>query len=92
MTTLAKVRAAAAKLGATVEDEKVGHSHSCRVEAPHGKIWAEGDVHELVDDANRPWKPDYADLLSRMAYGLEDCPAGADCEWCNPKDSDHEQD
>lgn len=84
MTTLRAVRALAAKLGAKVEDEKIGYSHSCRVEAPPGKIWAEGDVHELVDDTNRPWKPDYADLLSRMGHGLEDCPAGDACEWCHP--------
>jgi len=82
--TLKDVRALAAKLGATVEDEKTGHHHCCRVEAPRGKVWAADSLHEFVDDTNRPWKPDYADLLARMGYGLEDCPAGPECEWCFP--------
>ena len=81
MTTLAKVRALAKQLGATVEDEKIGNHHECRVEAPHRKKWSEGDVHELLDSANRPWKPDYEDLISRMNYGLEDCVGP--CEWCD---------
>ena len=81
MKTLKDVKKLAAQLGAKVEDEKIGYSHCCRVEAPHRNRWVEGDVHELVDDTNRPWKPDYEDLLSRMGYGLEDCVG--DCEWCD---------
>ncbi len=81
MATLKKVRALALTLGAKVEDEKIGYSHCCRVEAPHRKFWAEGGVHELVDDTNRPWKPDYQDLLNRMNHGLEDCVGP--CEWCD---------
>lgn len=83
MTTLRQVKAAALKIGAKVEDDKIGNAHECRVEAPRGFIWSEGDVHELVDAAYKPWKPDYDGLLSRMSYGIETCPHGPDCEWCN---------
>jgi len=82
--TLKDVKALAKKLGAKVEDDKCGNYHTCRVEAPHGKVWACDDIHELVDETNRPWKPDYADMLSRMEHGLNDCPQRDDCEWCNP--------
>lgn len=81
MATLAMVRKAAAAVGATVEDEKDHYTHECRVEAPHRKFWCDGGVHELVDSAYRPWKPDYADVLSRMNHGLEDCVG--DCDWCD---------
>jgi hypothetical protein len=30
-------------------------------------------VHEFVDETHRPWKPDYQDLLGRMAGGFERC-------------------
>lgn len=45
---LADVKRAAAALGATVEDTRDAHSHECRVEAPKGKFWNEGDVHEML--------------------------------------------
>jgi hypothetical protein len=80
VTTLKQVRTAAAKFGATVEDTKIGNTHECRVAAPYGQVWRDG-VHEFVDGANIPWKPDYADLLNRMSYGLEACTT-PDCEWC----------
>ena len=85
MTTLRQLRAAASKLGATVEDTKIGHSHTCEVIAPDGKFWAEGDVHCMVDTTSQPWKPDYEDLLSRMSYGLEEC-TDPDCDWCHPEE------
>lgn len=81
MTTLREVKRVAAKLGAKVEDDKSGNTHECRVEAPHRKRWACDDIHELVDAANRPWKPDYADVVSRMNCGLTDCVG--ECEWCD---------
>jgi hypothetical protein len=82
MTNLREVKTLAKALGATVEDRKSTSFHSCRVEAPPRFRWTEGDVHELVDETNRPWKPDYADLLSRMKYGIEPC-TDPECEWCN---------
>jgi hypothetical protein len=82
--TLKDVRAMAKVLGAKVEDDKCGNTHECRVEAPHRKRWMCRGVHELVDSTNRPWKPDYADLIDCMEYGLEDC-EDPDCEWCNPE-------
>jgi hypothetical protein len=81
VTTLRTVKQIAKSLGAAVEDGKDGHVHECRVEAPHRKRWAEGSVHEMVDGAYIPWKPDYADLISRMQHGLEDCIGP--CEWCD---------
>lgn len=85
MTTLAKVKRAAAALGATVEDSKEGHTHECTVEAPHRHIWKSDDIHMLIDACYRPWKPDYADLLRRMSYGLEPC-TDPDCDWCNSEE------
>lgn len=82
MATLRDVKALAAKLGAKVDDAKIGHAHCCRVEAPHRKVWACRGVHEMVDETNVPWKPDYADMLSGMQFGLDDC-TDPDCEWCN---------
>jgi hypothetical protein len=84
MATLRHVKALAKVLGAKVEDDKIGNTHECRVESPHRKYWCEGDVHELIACTNRPWKPDYADLLSRMGYGLADCIG--ECEWCDGDD------
>lgn len=83
MSSLKKLRNAALKIGATVEDEKIGDSHSCRVEAPLGYVWVSDNLHEFVDSSWKPWKPDYADLLSRVSYGIKPCPLGENCEWCN---------
>ena len=81
MATLADVRKLAKKLGANVEDDRSGNHHECRVEAPRRKKWACRGVHEMVDSCYKPWKPDYADMLSNMQFGLEDC-TDPDCEWC----------
>jgi hypothetical protein len=82
MATLAKLKLVAAKVGAKVEDQKIGNCHECRVEAPHRKIWKCREVHEMVDSCYRPWKPDYADMIANIEFGLEDC-TDPDCEWCN---------
>lgn len=81
--TLRQLKAAAKKIGATVEDDKIGLTHECRVEAPKGHVWNDG-VHEFVDQAYIPWKPDYGDLLSRMSYGFSKCEDPV-CEWCHPE-------
>ena len=81
MSTLRQVKALAGKLGAKVEDDKCGHTHECRIEAPHRKHWVDGHVHEMIDAAYLPWKPDYAELISRMTCGLDDCIG--ECEWCD---------
>lgn len=86
MATLAKLKARVAVLGGSLEDSKIGESHECRIEAPSGHVWKGTDLHELVDTAYRPWKPDYADLLDRIKYGVESCPFGATCEWCHPSE------
>lgn len=81
MTTLATAKKVAAKYGATLVDDKVGNTHECRCEAPHRHIWKCSDLHELISSAYRPWKPDYADIIDRMEYGIEPC-TDPDCEWC----------
>lgn len=81
MATLKHVKAAAAKIGAMVEDDMCGSAHECRVEAPRGFTWAHG-LHEFVDAAYRPWKPDYEDILERMAFGVKPC-EDPECEWCH---------
>lgn len=80
MKTLKDVRRVATIYGATVEDDKVGNTHECRVCTPKGKRWVADEIHEFITSANRPWKPDYDDLIDRMSHGVEDC--GDNCEWC----------
>lgn len=81
MTTLRHVKAAARKVGAIVEDDKCGTTHECTVEAPPGHVWNCDDLHMFVANAFVPWKPDYADLLSRMARGVRKC-EDKECDWC----------
>lgn len=85
MTTLAKLKIEAKKYGATVEKERLGLTTTVRVTAPHGYHWNEGVVHQFVDDVYTG-PNDYADLISRMSYGLEKCEP--DCEWCYPEDGE----
>lgn len=87
MASLKDVRAAARALGAAVTHEKHGDSWRLGVEAPHGFVWSDG-VHEMVDWVYAPWRPDYADMLARMAHGMETC-GDPECEWCH---SDHGED
>jgi len=82
MIELKNVKARAKQLGAKVEDDKCGNTHECRVEAPHRKVWRAFGCHEIIDCTNRPWKPDYADILNSMDYGLDDC-IDNECDWCN---------
>ena len=82
MDNLKAVRCAADKLGATIEDQKIGGHHTCEVFAPHGYLWKATGNHCLTDSCFRPWKPDYADLLARMSYGIEPC-TDTQCDWCD---------
>lgn len=75
-----QVKDAARAIGAGVTLEKHGDSWRLGVEAPRGFVWADG-VHELVDWSYAPWKPDYADVLARMAYGVVPC-EDDECDWC----------
>lgn len=84
MCTLVQLKKAADKIGATVEDQRIGMSHMCEVFSPKGKRFFCDSIHILVDDAYIPWKPDYAELLRRMEMGLEDCD-DMECEWCHPE-------
>lgn len=83
MGSLAQVKRAAVKIGAIVTDEKIGQAHSCEVESPAGFVWSASANHLFTDTAYQPWKPDYADLLARMSYGVEPC-NDPECEWCSP--------
>lgn len=87
MATLKDVRAAAAKIGATVEDDKIGISHECRVEAPKGHVWSGDTIHEFVASGYtaKGQGPDYTDLLDRMSFGCEPC-TDPECEWCHPEE------
>lgn len=84
MATLRDVKRRAKELGAIVVDDKSGTTHECTVEAPPGFRW-EVELHMLVDCTNRPWKPDYDDLLARMAGDVEPCTDSL-CEWCHPEE------
>ena len=85
MTNLKAVQAAATKLGAVIEDQKTGEHHTCEALAPRRHLWIATGNHCLVDSCYQPWKPDYADLLARMSYGIEPC-INPECDWCNESD------
>lgn len=52
------------------------------VEAPQGRIWAEG-VHEMVLDTPRPVGRNFYNLMAeRMKDGHAEC-TDKECEWCN---------
>lgn len=79
-----KVMQVARELGATVEirGERI---FTVAAEAPAGKVWSGCRVHELVEDAgfgDVPRKEVWAEMLSRMKHGVEDCEV-ENCEWCN---------
>lgn len=67
-----RLRALAEALGAAV----AGDREEVRVEAPPFHRWLSGGVHELVCFG-------VTDAAERMAVGLERCPDGRDCDWCN---------
>lgn len=78
----AKVRALAAKLGATVVEENGPHTYDIMIEAPKGHHWKDSGLHELVGQCYcGPWtySGEWADALGRMEPGIEPC--NADCEW-----------
>lgn len=80
MATLAQVKKAAAKIGATIEQGRSGEAITCEAFSPPGFMFSEGS-HVLVDSSYLPFKPDYANLLERIGYGLEPCTV-PDCECC----------
>lgn len=72
-------------LGAKIEVDRSGLSLDIRVEAPHGKVWSDWDLHELVSSISiGPWSyvPAWKDMYERMAAGVKPC-ATENCEWCN---------
>lgn len=83
MATLRKVKAKASTMGVTVDDWKIGTGHGCDCWSPKGKVFVANACHSLCEETNRPWKPDYADVLERLDMGLEDCPDGKECDICN---------
>jgi hypothetical protein len=84
MKILDKLKAEAAKVGATVDhDPETGAIY---VDAPARKLWKCDFVHALCGQAcNRGGQTWYADevreLLRRMSYGLDDC-TEPDCDIC----------
>ena len=72
IATLQQVRALAKSFGAEVEYYSSGDHTTLAVTAPGGFHW-EGGVHTLVDSPFKPFKPDYADMLERMSFGLDKC-------------------
>lgn len=80
--TLQSVKAAALKIGASVAYDKSYGVNELRVEAPRFHRWKDDPIHEMVDASNAPWKPNFQDMLNRMANGLEPC-TDPDCDWCN---------
>ena len=81
MVDIKSIKNLAKKLGAKVTHERDGETWALEVQAPYGKVWADGDLHYLLNCEQHPWKPDYADMESRMKFGLVDC-EDDECEWC----------
>jgi hypothetical protein len=83
--TLSDLKRVARKLDPNIEvtQDIIGDSYCVEVISPPGFMFSCGDLHILVDHTYRPWKPDYADLIERLGYGLEEC-TDPECEWCHP--------
>lgn len=82
---MSDLRKAATKLGATVEVSD-GYMLSVNVDAPERMIWRADGGHCLTSTCYRgkgATAEVVADLLDRMAYGIEAC-TEPDCEYCNP--------
>jgi hypothetical protein len=90
MSTLAKVKAVANKLGARVLHDKTFEDQCLSIEAPKGKIWKCGEIHELCTShplhEKELMSELYSDAIDRMNYGVEDCP-DQECEWCNSNET-----
>jgi hypothetical protein len=69
---MSKASQLAKRLGARY----VNDGAEVRIEAPPFHRWAIDQLHELVCT-----DPD--DALERMAQGIEHCPDGTACDWCN---------
>lgn len=84
--TMADVKLAAKRLGATLHKNSTAKVWDYTVEAPRGKVWNCSEVHELVLNqakGNVDWLLEAIDdLLDRMEQGVSDC-TNPDCEWCN---------
>lgn len=81
--TLKDVKRRAKALGAIVKQDRIGDSIELTVEAAPGQCWEPG-LHMFVSTSCAPWKPDYSDMLGRMATGSAPC-EDSECEWCNPE-------
>mgnify|MGYP001585050949 FL=1 len=67
----------AARVGGSVEWEDIGGVYVIRVQAPIGKHWSDGRVHELKAEERPTSKADkdamWTDVLGRMQQGLDEC-------------------
>lgn len=76
---------AAAKYGATVDDQSDGRSWAFLVDAPAGYRWQGDFIHTISASAykgRREWLDGLIrDIEERMAYGLEKCPE-PNCDVC----------
>lgn len=57
-------------------------------EAPPGKIWVAGGIHELVAEARggrEATTEAQRDIRNRMKLGTETC-EDKECDWCNEND------
>jgi hypothetical protein len=89
------LQAAAARLGATVENHCGPRTACYMVDAPAGKVWVcSGDIHCLVLEwrgtSARPTWPEekqdaIADAIDRISRGLTDCD-DPDCDYCHPEE------
>ena len=85
-STLAQVKAIAAKWGAKVEVTDSGRYRTIEIFATNGKVWGSNFCHSLTSELrpgeSKEWQSDvFAGLINDMRYGLDDCNE-TDCEIC----------
>lgn len=94
--TMSTLKAAANKIGATVDDSMIAYG-SVNVYAPRGMVWScSGDIHVIclhwfTLHNGKPMFPEMKtdairDAIERIGDGLTPCD-DPECEWCN---SEHE--
>lgn len=77
MKPYAQVTKAVNALGATIDRRSLA-SGRLVIDAPQGQVWSANGSHALVAECN---DAGYADVLERMAYGLDVC-TDLNCEMC----------
>lgn len=84
--TKAQFDACLETMGATLDQDML-KADVLQVDAPAGKKFKANGLHTTVEqyrNSSQSWKGEaYAEVIARLAYGLEDC-TDSECDTCHP--------